>query len=41
VGKKRTIGEVAAGAARITGNGEDEETGIRTNATRKRKTITR
>jgi len=28
VGKKRTIGEIAAGTARIVGNGEDKETGI-------------
>jgi len=28
VGKKRTIGEIAAGTAGIVRNGEDKETGI-------------
>jgi len=41
MGKKGTIGEIAAGTARIIGNGEDEKTGIRANATRKRETIGR
>jgi len=28
MGKERTIGKIAAGAAGIVGNGEDEENGI-------------
>lgn len=41
MGEEGTIGEAATGATATAGNGEDEETRIRANATRKRETIAR
>lgn len=41
MGKKRTIGKIAAGTTGIAGDGEDEKNRIWTNAEKKRATVTR
>lgn len=41
MGEERAVGKAAAGAAGIVRDGENEEIGVRTNATKKRTAVAR